>query len=74
MERTTIKYVLQGRYKGENGVEHPWQDESKDEKLERIQIEYKMALKWHSKLPFHEREFRIVERTITETDEVIKES
>lgn len=63
-----VKYVLQGRYKGETGPWNPWQDEAKEEKLNRIQVEYRVAT---GLLGNTDREFRIVKRTITETDEVI---
>lgn len=64
----TIKYILQGRYKGDNSQWNPWQDESKDDKIDRIRTEYRT---YNKSDICSNREFRIVRRTITETDEVV---
>lgn len=66
--KTTIKYVLQGKYTGDSSCWNPWQDEAKEERLDRIEAEYKAATNISS---MSRREFRIVKRTITEVDEVI---
>lgn len=73
MDKTTTKYVLQGRYTSLNGTVNAWEDEAKDDKIDRITIEYKAATKWEKDNPRpFPREFQIVERTIVETDKVIK--
>lgn len=71
--KTTTKYVLQGRYTSQNGMVNAWEDEAKDDKIDRINAEYRAAVNIQK---FRDRpvprEFRIVERTIVETDEIIK--
>ena len=66
--KTTIKYVLQGRYKGAESLWNPWQDEAKDDNILQIDREYRSAVNL-SKV--YNKEFRIVKRTIIEFDEVL---